>query len=80
MSGSGFEVVHIQIGTKNKINKNTQRETVSRGSTQQKYTLEKLKCARTVSAHTLYAHSLLPSAPAHTSTHTLLESSPGSQF
>lgn len=25
MSGSGFEVVHIQMGTKNKINKNTWR-------------------------------------------------------
>lgn len=65
MSVSGSEVVHIQIGTKNKINKNTHRETEWRGGTQQKNAFEKLERARTVSIHCMHT-SLLTVSPAHT--------------
>lgn len=68
MSGTGFEVVHIQMGTKNKINKNTRRERVSRGGTQQKYTLENLNMwapAVCTQASLPHKHMLFKAAQGH---------------
>lgn len=62
MSGSGFEVVRIQMGAKNKINKNTRGDGITRWHT--------TKICTWMCAYCGHA-SLLASAPAHTHKHTL---------